>query len=371
MGRVRDGLKALYIGTVLPLALLIVFCAAVYAQEQPGEQPKQPQKPPVEKPKGDQQKKPEKDSRKPADDKEEKDDQRKVEEDSKTEEKKEDKKEEKKEEKKEGEEKEEKGEKKEEKPPEFTEEQIKKAYPVGERLTYNISWKGIHAGTSVLEVNAKVRYKGRQCFRIRSYANSAKAISLVYKVEDRLQTYVDAETLEPLRSDQKMREGSRRREQYVIYSPKDRTAEYFKKKKGKFESRYKHTKVPYGIQGSLSSLYFLRTMKLELGKSYEVKVLTGRRISKGVFEVTKKKEMKISGVGTFTALRITPKYIEMPGHGKMKPGEGLFVASGDSEVWLDEETGMPLLMIVDIPLGSIRVQLCKKEMIVKKKKKKK
>jgi hypothetical protein len=49
------------------------------------------------------------------------------------------------------------------------------------------------------------------------------------------------------------------------------------------------------------------------------------------------------------------------GEGKLRPGEGLFVASGDSQVWVDEATGMPLTMYVDIPIGSIRVQLSKRE----------
>jgi hypothetical protein len=356
MGRACNRLRAVCITLALLFALTVASCVAALAQELPKETQKMQ---PAEKPDGNEKKQPEKEPLKPAG----------------TEEKSSDSKEasgkagQKKEQSQTGE-KEEKKQEKEKEPPKYTEEQIKKAYPVGERLTYNISWKGIHAGTAVLEVNAKVRYKGRQCFRIRSYANSAKVISLVYKVEDRLQTYVDAETLEPLRSDQKMREGSHRKEQYVIYSPKDRTAEYHKKKKGKFVLRLKHTKVPFAIQGALSSLYFLRTMKLELGKTYEMTILTGRRITKGVFEITKEKEIKISGVGKFTALKIAPKYIEVPGQGKMKPGEGLFVASGNSEVWLDRKTGMPLVMIVDIPLGSIRVQLCKKEMIEKKKKKK-
>lgn len=358
MERTSNRLIALCAAIATLFLLAVISCSTTSAQEQP-EEPKV--KPPVEKPQSDKKKQADEETPKPAEDvKNERETKENAEEKSQPVEKKEEKEEKKEEDKKE-----------EEKPPKFTKEQIKKTYPVGERLTYNISWKGIHAGTAVLEVNAKVRYKGRQCFRIRSYANSAKAISLFYKVQDKMQTYVDAETLEPLRSDQKMKEGSHRRELYVIYTPKDRTAEYFKKKNKKFVSRVKHKKVPYAIQDSLSALYFLRTMNLELEKSYEMKILTGRRITKGMFQITEKKELKIKGVGTFTALKITPKYIEVPGQGKLKPGEGLFVASGDSEVWLDEKTGIPLLMYVDIPLGSIRVRLSKKETIVDKKKKEK
>jgi len=259
------------------------------------------------------------------------------------------------------------GEKEKDNPPTFKKEQIEKAYPVGEKLTYNVSWSGIHAGTAVLEVKDKVRYKGRECFRIRSYTDSAKGVSLLYTVKDRLQTYVDAQTLEPMRSDQKMREGGHRKEQYVIYDNKKRTAKYHKKKEGKFVLRLEHTNVPHGIQGALTSIYYLRTMDLELGKSYSMSILTGRRITKGVFTVAEKKRMKISDLGRFNAVKIAPKYIEVPGQGRMKPGEGLFVASGDSEVWLDEDTGMPLLMIVDIPVGSIRVELSKKEKLPGKK----
>ena len=340
MERVNGRLRKLPAAAAILAVLLIVSCVAVRAQEQPQEPHGQPPRGPQDK--AQEPKQPEKDSGTGEDAKEKPED---------------------------GEKKDPVEEKKEDAPPKYTKEQIERAYPVGERLTYNISYAGIHAGTAVLEVNDKVRYKGRECFRIRSRADSARLISLVYKVEDRLQTYVDAETLEPLRSDKKMREGSHRREEYIIYAPKERKAGYHKKKKGRFVLRREHTKVPYGIQGSLSSLYFLRTMKLEVGKTYTVTLLAGRRITKGAFEITKKKKIKIPGVGTFTGLRISPKFIEIPGEGKMKPGEGLFVASGDSEIWVDEATGMPLVMYVDIPiLSAIRVRLCKKEMVEKKKK---
>jgi hypothetical protein len=330
------------------LALLACLCTPGSAQDAPKEPP---DKPPAEKP--DQEKKEEK---KPEDES------GKAQEEGKKKEADEQAKDKAEKEKDTGEDK--------DKAPKFTKEQIERAYPVGEKLTYNVSWKGIHAGTAVLEVCGKVRYKGRECFRLRSYTRSARGVSLVYKVDDRLQTYVDAETLEPLRSDKRLREGSHKRDEYVIYSPSDRTAKYYKKKKGKFVLRRHHKNVPVGIQGALSSIYFLRSMKLEYGKSYELKVLGGRRVSTGKFQITKRKVLDIKGVGKFIGLRITPKYVEIPGEGKLKPGEGLFVASGDSEVWVDEKTGMPLTMYVDIPLGSIRVQLTKREIIKKKEKKK-
>lgn len=258
------------------------------------------------------------------------------------------------------------------KPPRFTKEQIERAYPVGERLTYNISYKGIHAGTAVLEVTGRVRYKGRQCLRIRGYAKSAGLISKLYNVDDRFQTYVDAETLEPLRSDKRMREGSQKRDQYIVFSPAERTAKYYKKKHGRFVLRREHSNVPFGVQDAFSSLYYLRTMNLKHGKTYSMMIITGKRITKGAFSVTKRKQLKLSGVGKLMGLRLSPKYIEVPNEGKMKPGEGLFVASGDSDVWVDEATGIPLRMYVKVPvIGSIRVELSKKEMLKVKKKKKK
>ena len=347
MERTRGSLTVLRLTALLILVLFVWLCTPGSAQDTPKEPVKQS---PSEKPAQEQ-----KEDKQPGDKPEEEKKEDKKEAEKQTEEKAEEKKDDAKDEK---------------KAPKFTKEQIERAYPIGEKLTYDVSWKGIHAGTAVLEVCDKVRYKGRECFRLRSYTRSARAVSLVYKVDDRLQTYVDAETLEPLRSDKRLREGSHKRDEYVIYSASERTAKYYKKKKGKFVLRRLHKDVPTGVQGALSSIYFLRSMKLEYGKSYEMKVLSGRRISTGRFEITKRKVLDIKGVGKFIGLRITPKYVEIPGEGKLEPGEGLFVASGDSEVWVDEKTGMPLTMYVDIPLGSIRVQLIKREIIKKKEKNK-
>lgn len=343
MERARDGLKAFWPRVLVIIALLACLCAYGLAQDAPEEPAAQPAQKPEQEEKqkepGQKPEKPQEEDKKQNTDEQEKDKKEEEQEAAKNDK---------------------------NKPPKFTKEQIERAYPVGEKLTYDVSWKGIHAGTAVLEVHDKVRYKGRECFRLRSYTRSARAVSLVYKVDDRLQTYVDAETLEPLRSDKRLREGSHKRDEYVVYSAADRTAKYYKKKDGKFVLRRHHKNVPYGVQGALSSIYFLRSMKLEHGKSYDLKMLGGRCISTGRFQVTERKVLDLGGAGKFIGLRIEPKYIEVPGEGKLEPGEGLFVASGDSEVWVDEKTGMPLMMYVDIPLGSIRVQLTKRETVKKK-----
>jgi hypothetical protein len=234
-------------------------------------------------------------------------------------------------------------------------------FVVGEKLTYDISFKGISAGTASIHAVEKTKYNGQEVVRLLHRVQSKDWISKIYKVENSAQSYFHIQKLLPLRFDYCVRAGSNERDEYTIFDPEKKTADYYRKKKKEsvFALRAEHKEIPQNTQDLLSLLYYIRQFKLERDKWISVKVCTGKKICELQFSPIKERKLEIEGVGKFTAVRVDLKWLTQ--EGKPTEGDGLFVSKGNVELWLDKETKIPLVMYAEIPVGVVRVVLSKIE----------
>ena len=235
-------------------------------------------------------------------------------------------------------------------------------FKIGEKLTYDISFKGVSAGTAVIHAVEKTKYNGQEVVRLVHSVQSKEWINTIYKVENKAQSYLQIETLQPLRFDNQTRSGSRQLNEYVIFEPEKKTAKYYRKKKDEtvFSLRTEHKETPQKIQDPLSLLYYIRQFQLEKDKWISIKVCTGKRICELQLTSVKEKKLEIEGVGKFTAVKTDFKWLTK--EGEQTQAEGLFASKGKLELWLDKETKIPLVMYAEIPVvGVVRVVLCKIE----------
>ncbi|MFW6129720.1 MAG: DUF3108 domain-containing protein [Atribacterota bacterium] len=210
-------------------------------------------------------------------------------------------------------------------------------WKVGEKLKFSIRWGIITCGYARMEVVEKVRLRDRKTYRIVVTARSAPFFDPFYKVRDRIESYMDAEELHSIRYYKKLREGSYRNEVTIIYDHKYKVAY---QNNEKFE-------ITKGIQDVLSSMYYLRTKDLEVGKKYEFDVGTGKKTWPLEVEVVGKEEIKVPA-GKFNTYVVIPKLRE----------EGIFKQKGTLKVWLtDNEKKMPVKMKSKIEIGSISAVL--------------
>lgn len=219
---------------------------------------------------------------------------------------------------------------------------VKFPWGVGEKLTFSIRWGVITCGYAHMEVKEKIVLSGRDTYRIVTTVRSAAYFDPFFKVRDRIESYVDAEKLYTVRYEQSNREGSYKKDITIIYDHKHMVA---------YENGHKF-EITEGIQDVLSSLYFLRTKELEVGKKFEFDVGTGKKNWPLEVEVIRKEKIKVPA-GRFNTYVVVPKLRE----------EGIFKAKGDLEVWLTaDERKFPVKMRSKIEFGSITAVLIEKKL---------
>jgi hypothetical protein len=213
----------------------------------------------------------------------------------------------------------------------------------GEKLTYTISWSDIvQAGTAVMEMNEELMPDGRTAYHFTSTARSTGIVHSFYKVADRIDSIVDAETLSSLSFHLDQSHGKRRKIRDMTFNHKERAVVVHA------DGREATYPVPADAQDALSALYYLRTRQdLIIGKSITFDVHDDDRTWKVDVQVLGREKITSSlGEVNTIKLRTYPKY------------EGVFQHKGEIYFWLtDDARRIPVLMKSVISIGSIIVTL--------------
>jgi len=210
-------------------------------------------------------------------------------------------------------------------------------FGVGEKLTFDVRFGPLKVGTSTMEVREISHIRGRAAYKTYFRVQGG---TFFYKVDDVLQSWIDRETLSSLRFVQKLEEGSRERERHFeIYPDRSVYVEVTK-------SPQEHPSVSNPLDDA-SFLYFIRTIPLELGQTYEfnryfrpdrnpVKVMVMRR------------ERIVVPAGTFNAIVVRPTI----------KAKGIFAENGEAELWLsDDERRMVLQLKTKVSFGTLNLFL--------------
>ncbi len=211
------------------------------------------------------------------------------------------------------------------------------AFGVGEKLSFDINYGFINAGTATMEVGKLIEYESRPCYQIISRANSNKFFTSFYKVEDRIETIVDAVGLFPWRFEKHLREGGYKADRLSVFDQKNTRVIDGKDT----------TKVEPYCQDALSVLYYVRTLKLTVGESVFAQNFVDGKVVKLEVRVLKKEKITVDA-GTFDCLVVEP----------LTSSVGVFKNEGTLKVWLtDDRLRMPVLMKSKILVGSISAEL--------------
>jgi hypothetical protein len=214
------------------------------------------------------------------------------------------------------------------------------AFGAGELLEFSIDYGIVNAGGATMEVGPVRRVGGRPCFDIRSEAKSNSVFSKVYKVWDRSQTYLDVETLLPLRYEKRQREGSFKKDVVIKFDRRRDVATYADGEEVKIH--------PYA-QDELSAFYYMRTFPIAVGQDVFIESHTGHK-NYPLKVIVHRRENVTVPAGTFDCWVIEPVIRE----------GGIFTAKGKLTIWITaDERRMPVLMQTKIVVGSISASLVK------------
>ena len=216
----------------------------------------------------------------------------------------------------------------------------------GEELKYGIYYSFIRAGTAYIKNRGLTTVNGRKAFLLQTTAFSAAVIDAFFKVRDINYSWLDAENFYSLGYLQSVREGSYKRDEWLIFDYPRQL--FYGEVQKKEDPRVISGGLPMRVLDMLSSLYFVRAQKLEPGKDIVFDIINRERQYPLVVKVLKKETVK-TDAGKFDCIVVEPQF----------RGEGIFVSKGKSlKVWLtDDEYKMPVKMKTEVFIGSVSAEL--------------
>ena len=218
----------------------------------------------------------------------------------------------------------------------------------GEKLVYEIKWSGVPAGQTTLSVKWKREFDGAYAYHIEGRTRSNKFVGMFYDVDDEIITIVDAKGGFSRFFKMVKREERTRENEKIRFDYEKNLAVYEQEMPGPFERKSRRlVRIDGHVQDPFSCLYYLRTTLLVPGQSLVMPVHTARREWALTVDVLRREEIVVPRFGKLNALRLEP--------GMSFPG--IFVRKGRMAVWVEETTHIPVLMHVDIPIGSVTVTL--------------
>src|SRR6478672_2130474 len=208
-------------------------------------------------------------------------------------------------------------------------------YSAGERLAYDVKFSSIDVGDAVMEVLGLENVRGRQALHIRF---NVKGGTFLYKVNDRYESWIDTVNLVSLRHWQQIDEGSYERERKYEIMPEI----------GVYKENDKPNQptVAEPLDDG-SFFFFLRTIPLEVGKTYSFDRYFKPDRNPVTVTVVRRERIKVPA-GTFDAIVLHPTI----------KAKGVFGEGGQAEIWLaDDSSKIMLQMKSKLKIGSLNLYL--------------
>ncbi len=213
-----------------------------------------------------------------------------------------------------------------------------------DRLTYDVEWRLIHAGTVVIE---------SQKSHAKLQLESAGLVSTLMKIHDVYN--VDYE--EPFCATSAVmdsQEGKRHHETKITYDRADNRATYLERDLVKNAVLHSdQTGIPNCVQDVIGAFMKLRGMTVEPGQSAQIPMSDGRKSATVRIDAQEREEVKTPS-GSFKTIRY---------EANMMNGV-IYSRKGRAFVWLTDDArhlAVQIRVRVAFPIGSVTLQLAKEE----------
>ena len=210
-------------------------------------------------------------------------------------------------------------------------------FVVGERLSYDVQFGVIKVGTGSMEVRGIDTVRGRSAYHTTFRISGGIPL---FSVEDVFESWFATDDLASLRFIQDQNEGTKERQHHYEIFPERRTYDDLTDEKPEQPS------VADPLDDG-SFVYFVRTVPLEVGKTYEFQRYFKPDRNPVTIRVLRRERVKVPA-GTFDAVVIQP----------VIKTKGVFSEDGHAELWIsDDERRMILQMKSRLSFGSLDLYL--------------
>lgn len=214
----------------------------------------------------------------------------------------------------------------------------------GERFVYDVSYGIIPAGTAGIEIQPQlITHRQAPCYHIYTWARSAKAFDLFFRVDDQVDAYMDARGIFTWYFEKRLNEGSYHDVKQVDYDQREGWAYTVDDGEPTDTSR-----IPLFVQDAISALYYFRLQpELEVGKSLFIEVHDIRKTYPLRIDIVKREKIKVPA-GMFDCYKVEP----------VLESAGIFKSTGRIFIWFStDEKRIPVLMKTKVLIGSITAYL--------------
>jgi hypothetical protein len=217
------------------------------------------------------------------------------------------------------------------------------AFQPGERIQYTVYYNlfglYVNAGSATI-TTAQARLAGRDAYHIVGEGKTNSSYNWIITVRDRFESYMDAQTLEPLKFVRHIEEGSYRKHEEIYFNSKENTA----------TGSDGVMKVPDQVQDLVSSLYFARNIdynRYKVGNKIGFKLFLDDKVYDMYVRYAGKETIK-TRYGTFRTIKLKPLLIK----GKV------FEGGEKMTVWVtDDGNRVPVRVETPLVVGSIKMDL--------------
>ncbi len=219
----------------------------------------------------------------------------------------------------------------------------------GEKLTFQLKWSFIKAGKTILTVEPRQKVEGELAHHLVMSTRTTSFIDKIYKVRNRVDSFVDEEVQHSLLFAQRQREGRTKRNIIVHFDWEKEQATYTRDDK----AREPIDLLP-GTVDPLASFYYLRTLDLKENMLVERPITDGKKNVVGWVHVWQKETIKVPA-GTFETYRTEPV---------LRDARGVFEKSADSKltIWVTADwRHIPVKITSKVAVGSFVAELIKME----------
>jgi len=230
-------------------------------------------------------------------------------------------------------------------------EKITPNFYIGEMLTYQISYLGIRMGSIQVNTTANEVIAGRTCAHITGHLQSASFYDFIYKIDDKIDSWIDINTMVPVKYSLIQRESKQTVDDLQLFDQDTLKTHFlfYQLKKGKERKINETVYIPRFFYDVFSAVFFARGAELSVGAAYTFPIVDKTHIKIFSMKVLERSSIEVMGKMT-EAFKIEAKST-LPGD--LKENGSIFF-------WVSTDSGRKIVHFeANIKLGAVKGELVK------------
>lgn len=220
---------------------------------------------------------------------------------------------------------------------------VNNTFTAGENIEFKVHYGFVTAGYGSAKILPYIeKYKGRDVYHVIGRGRSASGFDWFFKVRDEFHSYIDVQSLAPLKFNKDQQEGSYANKDEALF---DHANKSINNTKGKLT-------MPEYTQDVLSMMYYARCLNFKespVGTTFSMSFYLDNEINTIQFRIEARENINTE-IGTYRAIKIHPQVI----------ADRVFKDKDAVTLWVSDDANLlPLRIQADLVVGSIKADITK------------